>query len=217
MDSRAYIAKRAAQELHEGDIVNLGIGIPTQLVDYIPEDTKIFLHTENGILGVGPTPTGDKIDLDLVNAGKSPVSVEVGASYFDSATSFAMIRGGHIDVSVLGVLQIDESGRIANWAIPGQDILGVGGAMDLLEGSKKVIVTMQHLTRKGDAKIVQKLDYPQTSERSVDIIVTEMAVFHVEENGLKLVEIAEGYTLEDVKQGTTAKFQIGEQLLKEVR
>lgn len=217
MDSRAYIAKRAAQELQEGDIVNLGIGIPTQLVDYIPEGMKIYLHTENGILGVGPTPEKEEIDKDLVNAGKSPVSVEVGASYFDSATSFAMIRGGHIDVSVLGVLQIDERGRIANWAIPGKDILGVGGAMDLLEGSKKVIVTMQHLTRNGEAKIVQTLDYPQTSERAVDIIVTEMAVFYVEERGLKLVEIADGYTLEDVKRGTTASFHIGEQLLKEVR
>lgn len=217
MDSRRYIAKRAAKELSDGDIVNLGIGIPTQLVDYLPEDMSIYLHSENGILGVGPTPSEEEIDNDLVNAGKMPVSVREGAAYFDSATSFAMIRGGHIDVSVLGVLQIDEKGRIANWAIPRQDILGVGGAMDLLEGSKKVIVTMQHLTRNGAAKIVKQLDYPQTSERKVDIIVTEMAVFHVEDNSLKLVEIAADYTLKDIKNGTSANFNICESLLKGVK
>lgn len=208
MDSRDYIAKRAAKELGEGDIVNLGIGIPTRVVDFLSEDTTVHLHSENGVLGVGPTPTKEEEDFDLVNAGKLPITVKTGAAYFDSAASFSMIRGGHIDVSILGVLQVDEKGRIANWAIPGENILGVGGAMDLLEGSKRVIVTMQHLTRNGDIKIVKELAYPQTSERKVDVIITEMAVFKVTEKGLVLTEIAEGYTEEVVRKSTSASYEI---------
>ncbi len=208
MDSRDYIAKRAAKELKEGDVVNLGIGIPTRVVDFLSDETTVHLHSENGVLGVGPSPSEDEVDADLVNAGKLPITVKKGAAYFDSAASFSMIRGGHIDVSILGVLQVDERGKIANWAIPGENILGVGGAMDLLEGSKRVIVTMQHLTRNGEIKIVKELAYPQTSERRVDVIITEMAVFEVKDRGLVLREVAAGYTLEEVKKSTSASFEI---------
>lgn len=208
MDSRDYIAKRAAKELKAGDIVNLGIGIPTRVVDFLSQDTSVHLHSENGVIGVGPTPSEDEVDPDLVNAGKLPITVKTGAAYFDSAASFSMIRGGHIDVSILGVLQVDERGKIANWAIPGENILGVGGAMDLLEGSKRVIVTMQHLTRNAEIKIVKELAYPQTSERRVDLIITEMAVFEVRDQALVLTEIAEGYTLADVKKSTGASYEI---------
>ncbi len=207
VSSKVRIAERAARFLNNGDIVNLGIGIPTLVADYIAPQTSVFLHTENGILGVGPTPI-NKPDPNLVNAGKLPVTVMTGASYFDSATSFGMIRGGHIDISILGVLQIDEIGRIANWAVPGKAVLGVGGAMDLLEGSKKIIVTTLHTTKTGKPKIVKNLSYPITSERRVDVIITELAVFAVDDGGLILVEVAPGITVEKVKEKTEADFRI---------
>ena len=212
MNAKEYIAARAAKELNDGDIVNLGIGLPTLVADFLPKDKRIFLHSENGILGVGPTPDKDNIDPDLVNAGKLPVTILKGSSFFDSATSFAMIRGKHLDVAILGVLQVDRYGRIANWAIPGKSILGVGGAMDLLEGAKKVIVTMLHTTKNGDPKIVKELSYPITSERQVDVIVTELAVFRLDKEGLILTEIAPGKTLKDVELGTSAPFRIDEHL-----
>lgn len=212
MDARELIAARAAQELKDGNIVNLGIGIPTKVVDYLSSDVKIHLHSENGILGLGPSPKEDEIDPDLVNAGKLPVTIVEGSSFFDSPSSFAMIRGNHVDVAILGVLQVDQFGKIANWAIPGQNILGVGGAMDLLEGAKKVIVTTFHTTRKGESKIVETLSYPITSQRRVDVIITELAVFHVDEEGIILTEILEGSTLEDVKKHTDAPFRIANQL-----
>lgn len=208
MDVKSYIASRAAKELRNGDVVNLGIGIPTLVVDYLPKDVAIHLHSENGILGLGPTPTKENIDPDLVNAGKQPVTINKGSSFFDSSSSFAMIRGKHIDVAILGVLQVDQLGCIANWAIPGKSILGVGGAMDLLEGAKKVIVTMLHTTKNGDAKIVEELTYPKTSKRKVDVIVTELAVFHVDDKGLILKEIASGKTVKDVEKQTKASFRI---------
>jgi 3-oxoacid CoA-transferase/3-oxoacid CoA-transferase subunit B len=214
LNAKQYIAARAAKELKNGDIVNLGIGIPTLVADYIPADVKVFLHSENGILGVGPTPDQEQIDQNLVNAGKLPVTVLTGSSFFDSASSFAMIRGGHISVSILGVLQIDAIGRIANWAVPGKSVLGVGGAMDLLEGSKKVIVTTMHTNNQGKSKIVEDLTYPLTSERIVDLIITDLAVFAVKADGLHLIELSPGVSLEEVQQKTDASFHIAKSLNK---
>ncbi|MGG3470459.1 3-oxoacid CoA-transferase subunit B [Neobacillus pocheonensis] len=214
MSVKQYIAARAAKELKQGDIVNLGIGIPTLVADYIPSDVKVFLHSENGILGVGPTPDSEHIDPNLVNAGKLPVTVLEGSSFFDSASSFAMIRGGHVNVSILGVLQIDAKGQIANWAVPGKSVLGVGGAMDLLEGSKKVIVTTMHTNNEGESKIVKELTYPITSERSVDLIITDLAVFDVKEDGLYLIELSPGVSLEEVQKKTDAPFHIAESFKK---
>ncbi|MBV7504057.1 3-oxoacid CoA-transferase subunit B [Bacillus sp. sid0103] len=210
MNAKQYIAARAAKELRNGDIVNLGIGIPTLVADYIPSDIKVFLHSENGILGVGPSPDPEQIDQNLVNAGKLPVTVLEGSSFFDSASSFAMIRGGHVSVSILGVLQIDAIGRIANWAVPGKSVLGVGGAMDLLEGSKKVIVTTMHTNTQGESKIVKELTYPLTSERIVDLVITELAVFAVKEDGLHLIDLSPGISLEEVQQKTDSPFHISE-------
>lgn len=204
-DIKRMIAQRAAQELKSGDIVNLGIGIPTLVVDYLPADLDVYIHTENGMLGVGPSPDGEA-DPDLVNAGKLPITEDIGCSFFSSAESFAMIRGGHIDVAILGSLQVDGKGRVANWSVPGQAILGVGGAMDLLVGAKRVIVTMNHTTRDGQPKIVETCTYPLTAERQVDLIITELAVFGVEQDGLVLKELMPGATLEEVKAKTGAKF-----------
>ncbi|WP_163099981.1 3-oxoacid CoA-transferase subunit B [Peribacillus alkalitolerans] len=212
MSHKDFIARRAAQALNDGDIVNLGIGIPTLVADYLPDGITVFLHSENGILGVGPSPTPDQVDKNLVNAGKLPVTVEVGSSFFDSASSFAMIRGGHVDVSILGVLQVDEKGRVANWAVPGKSVLGVGGAMDLLEGSKKVIVTTLHTTKEGESKIVKELQYPITSERKVDLIITELAVFEVGEGGLTLIETAPGISVNHIQKHTEANFKVSENL-----
>lgn len=210
MSAKITIAKRAALALENNNIVNLGIGIPTLVADFLPDNIQVFLHSENGILGVGPTPEVDQIDRNLVNAGKLPVTIEEGAAFFDSASSFAMIRGGHVDVSILGVLQVDSQGRVANWAVPGKSVLGVGGAMDLLEGSRKVIVTTLHTTKEGQSKIVKTLQYPLTSERKVDLIITELAVFEVDVEGLILVERAPNITLEEIKIKTEADFRVKE-------
>lgn len=216
MSPKEIIARRAAKALVDRDIVNLGIGIPTLVADFVPSDIEVFLHSENGILGVGPSPKPEQLDKNLVNAGKVPVTVEVGASFFDSASSFAMIRGGHVDVSILGVLQVDEKGRVANWAVPGKGILGVGGAMDLLEGSRKIIVTTLHTTKEGQSKIVKKLQYPMTSERKVDFIITELAVFEVNGEGLVLIETAPGITIEHVKKHTEANFKVSLNMIGEM-
>ncbi|MFJ7365809.1 3-oxoacid CoA-transferase subunit B [Peribacillus frigoritolerans] len=198
------IAKRAAKELTGPCIVNLGIGIPTLVANYI-EDENIFFHTENGLLGVTEVDE-DKIDPNLVNAGKLPVGQSIGASFFNSAESFAMIRGGHIDVAILGVLQVGQTGEIANWAVPGKNIMGVGGAMDLLVGAKKVIVTMTHTSKEGKSKILKECTYPITSTRSVDMIITELAVFEVIDKQLKLIELMPGVTIEEVRVKTEADF-----------
>ncbi|MBL3645085.1 3-oxoacid CoA-transferase subunit B [Peribacillus frigoritolerans] len=198
------IAKRAAKELTDPCIVNLGIGIPTLVANYI-DDENVFFHTENGLLGVSEVDE-DKIDPNLVNAGKLPVGQSIGASFFNSAESFAMIRGGHIDVAILGVLQVGQTGEIANWAVPGKNIMGVGGAMDLLVGAKKVIVTMTHTTKEGKSKILKKCTYPITSTRSVDMIITELAVFEVIDKQLKLIELMPGVTIEEVRAKTEADF-----------
>src|SRR5215210_6287516 len=164
------IARRVAQQLKPGDVINLGIGLPTLVADFVPEDVKVFLHTENGMVGAGPTPEPERVDPELINAGKLPVTEDIGAAHFSSSESFAMIRGGHVSVTVLGVLQADRLGRIANWAIPGKPILGIGGAMDLLVGAKTVIVASTHQTKKGQPKIVEDCSSPTTGARPADLI-----------------------------------------------
>lgn len=209
-DVRELIAKRAAEELAPNAIINLGIGIPTLVADYIDDNTHI-LHTENGMLGVTSVAEAD-IDPQVVNAGKLPVGEAKGASYFSSADSFAMIRGGHIDVAILGALQIDSKGRIANWAIPGKDIIGVGGAMDLLEGAKKIIITTTHVANNGKPKFVDACTFPITSERIADTLITDLAVFQWQGDHYELVELMGESTLEDVKANTGATYTISEQL-----
>jgi 3-oxoacid CoA-transferase B subunit len=201
------IAYRVAGHLKPEDVINLGIGLPTLVADYVPEGVKVFLHTENGMVGAGPTPEPDKVDPELINAGKLPVTEDIGAAYFSSSESFAMIRGGHVSVAVLGVLQVDQLGRIANWAIPGKPILGVGGAMDLLVGAKTVIAATTHLTRNGDPKIVEECSFPLTGARPADLIVTEHATFSVDEEGLVLEEVASDSTFEWVRSNTPAPFR----------
>lgn len=207
------IAKRAAEEITPHSIVNLGIGIPTLVANYINDELHI-LHTENGMLGVTSVEV-DAIDPNIVNAGKLPVGEAKGASYFSSADSFAMIRGGHIDVAILGALQIDSKGRIANWAIPGKDIIGVGGAMDLLEGAKKIIITTNHIANDSSPKIVDECTFPITSERVADMIITDFAVFKWGGEHYELIELMGGNTIEDVKANTTAYYTINEKLLQE--
>jgi 3-oxoacid CoA-transferase B subunit len=201
------IARRVAQHLEPGDVINLGIGLPTLVADYVPEGVKVFLQTENGMVGAGPTPEPERVDPELINAGKLPVTEDIGAAYFSSSESFAMIRGGHVSVAVLGVLQVDRLGRIANWAIPGKPILGVGGAMDLLVGAKTVIVASTHLTKKGEPKIVEECSFPLTGARPTDLIVTEHATFSIDEEGLVLEEVAPHSTLEWVRSNTPTSFR----------
>ena len=203
-DMQHVIAKRVAQELEGPCVVNLGIGIPTLVAEYM-DAADIYLHTENGLLGVTDVEEAD-IDPNLVNAGKLPVGEAIGASYFNSSDSFAMIRGGHVDVAILGALQVEQSGVIANWAVPGKNIMGVGGAMDLLVGAKKVFVTMSHTSKDGGSKILKECTYPITSTRSVDMIFTELAVFEVVNKQLKLVELMPGATIEEVREKTEADF-----------
>lgn len=205
---RHCIAKRAAQELKDGDVVNLGIGIPTLVNDYIPSDITIHLHTENGMLEVGPTPPPEKADPQLINASRQPISELPGASYFDSGLSFAIMRGGHLDATIIGGLQVSQTGDLASWAIPGKPILGVGGAMDLVVGAKRVIVTTTHQTKNGEPKILPKCTYPLTARGEVDVLVTEHAVFRFEEGKMILVEIGDHLALEDLKSITPAEYEI---------
>jgi len=205
---KMLIAARAARELHAGEIVNLGIGIPNLIPGHLGADTKIFLHTENGLLGVGPRPSEDEIDPDLVDAAKRPITALPGASYFDSASSFAMIRGGHVDVAVLGALQVSERGDIANWAIPGKDVMGVGGAMDLVVGANRVVVTMTSTTPSGEPKLVRECTFPLTARGAVDVVVTEHAVFRFRDGSLNLTELLGGATVEDVDRVTEARYAI---------
>ena len=205
-DPKSRIATRAAQELRPGEVVNLGIGIPNLIPGFLGADTEIFLHTENGLLGVGPRPTEEDFDPDLIDAAKRPVTALPGASYFDSASSFAMIRGGHVDVAVLGALQVSERGDIANWAIPGKDVLGVGGAMDLVVGARRVIVTMTSTTPSGEPKLVRECTLPLTAREAVDVVVTERAVFRFRDGSLALTELLGGATVEDVDRVTEASY-----------
>jgi len=203
-DMQHLIAKRVAQELEGPCVVNLGIGIPTLVAEYMDAE-DIYLHTENGLLGVTDVEA-EEIDPNLVNAGKLPVGEAIGASYFNSSDSFAMIRGGHVDVAILGALQVEQTGVIANWAVPGKNIMGVGGAMDLLVGAKKVFVTMSHTSKDGSSKLLKECTYPITSTRSVDMIFTELAVFEVMDKQLKLVELMPGVSIEEVREKTEANF-----------
>ena len=207
-DPKSVIAARAAQELRPGEVVNLGIGIPNLIPGHLGAITKIYLHTENGLLGVGPRPEEDALDPDLVDAAKRPITALPGASYFDSASSFAMIRGGHVDVAVLGALQVGERGDIANWAIPGKDVLGVGGAMDLVVGARRVIVTMTSTTPTGEAKLVRECTFPLTAREAADVVVTEHAVFRVRDGSLVLTELLGESTVADVSSVTEARFTI---------
>jgi 3-oxoacid CoA-transferase B subunit len=210
-ESQENIAKRAAAELEPNSIVNLGIGIPTLVAKYV-DSNSVYFHTENGMLGVKELTSDEDFDPSLVNAGKLPISEDIGASYFNSGESFAMIRGGHVNVAILGALQVDEQGFIANWAIPGQNIMGVGGAMDLLSGAGKVIVTTNHNAKNGDSKIVTKCTYPITSLRKVDMIITELTVFTFNSGRLVLKELMPGVSLEEVRDRTKAAFEISESI-----
>ncbi|MGP4082704.1 3-oxoacid CoA-transferase subunit B [Pseudalkalibacillus sp. R45] len=214
MDKKELIAKKAAEQLTPHSIINLGIGIPTLVAKYLDEETY-YLHTENGLLGVTDVEEDD-VDPLLVNAGKLPVGEAIGASYFHSADSFAMIRGGHVDVAILGALQVDSHGRVANWAIPGKDILGVGGAMDLLVGAKKIIITTNHVAKDGSPKFVDKCIYPITSTRRADMIITDLALFKWNGNGYELTELICDTTLEEVEANTTASYQVSGQLHQKV-
>ncbi|AXN40835.1 3-oxoacid CoA-transferase subunit B [Peribacillus butanolivorans] len=194
-DKRHLIAKRISEELEEGQVVNLGIGIPTLVTQYLG-DQEIYLQSENGLLGIGPPPEEENLDIDLINAGKEPVTYLKGSSFFSSADSFALIRGGHVDVAILGVLQVDVHGEIANWAVPNQPILGVGGAMDLVTGAKKVIIAATLFNKNGEPKLVQNLTYKTSGIRRVDLFVSDYAVFEFTEDGVKVVEIIEDITIE---------------------
>src|SRR6201996_2711028 len=207
MDAQTIIARRVALELHAGDLVNLGIGIPTLVANYVPPELKVFFQSENGLIGTGPIPEQGMAHPLLTDAGGRPISALPGASTFDSSMSFALIRGGHVDVTVLGGLQVDAEGRLANWMIPGKMVPGMGGAMDLVSGARRVIVAMQH-TAKGKSKIVRRCALPLTSARPVDLVVTDMAVLNLENGRLKLFETAPGVSVAEVMAVTEAEIAI---------
>lgn len=211
--TQAFIAKRVAQELKDGDVINLGIGLPTKVANYVPEGMDVTFQSENGFVGLGPVPEEGKEDKDIVNAGGQYVTINEGGMFFDSATSFGIIRGGHVDATVLGALQVDQKGNLANWMIPGKMVPGMGGAMDLVVGAKKVIVAMEH-TVKGNPKILKECNLPLTAAGEVDLIITEMGVMEVTDKGLVLTEINPEYTVEDIKNATEAEFTVVDNLKK---
>jgi 3-oxoacid CoA-transferase subunit B len=212
MDKRERIIRRAARELKDGDFVNLGIGLPTLVANHIPPGIEVVLQSENGMLGVGPYPFEGEEDADLVNAGKETISEIRGCSYFDSAQSFAMIRGGHLDLTILGAFEVDEQGSLANWMVPGQRVKGIGGAMDLVAGAKRVVVTMEHTTREGRPKILRRCALPLTGVRVVHTIITELAVIEVARDGLWLREIAPETSVEAVQRVTEPLLRVSAEL-----
>lgn len=213
VEKQNFIARRVAKELLDGSVVNLGIGLPTKVANFVPEGRTVHFHSENGFIGLGPAQTAETFDPTIVNAGGQPVTVLPGACYFDSATSFGIIRGGHVDLTVLGALQVDEKGSIANYMIPGKMVPGMGGAMDLLSGAKKVIVAMEH-TAKGTPKLLKKCTLPLTAVEAVNLIITEMAVIKVVPEGFQLVEINPMYTLEQVQAATDAELMVSKDLIE---
>ena len=206
--TREQIARRAAQEIESGFYVNLGIGIPTLVANHIPADRNVVLQSENGLLGIGPYPLEDEVDPELINAGKETITMIPGSSLFCSAESFAMIRGGHIDLSILGGMEVSAQGDLANWVVPGKMVKGPGGAMDLVHGAKRVVVIMDHCSKNGEPKIVERCSLPLTGKKVVHRIITDMAVMDVTEHGLKLKEIAPGVTLAQVIEATGADLSI---------
>jgi 3-oxoacid CoA-transferase, B subunit len=210
-DIKEIIAARVAKELKDGDVVNLGIGLPTMVANFLPEGVSIVLQSENGIMGMGPAPESGKEDVDIVNAGAQYVSVNPGAMFFDSATSFGIIRGGHVDATILGALEVDQHGNLANWIVPGKMVPGMGGAMDLVVGAKKVIIAMQH-TQKGKHKILKECKLPYTAVGVVDMIITEMGVMEVTKDGIVLTELHPDFTVEQVQEATEAELIISPNL-----
>lgn len=215
-DTRLTIVKRAVQEINDGMNVNLGIGMPTLVANEIPQDFNVLLQSENGLLGIGPYPIDGQEDPDLINAGKETITTVPGSSFFDSAESFAMIRGGHIDLAILGGMEVSENGDLANWMIPGKMVKGMGGAMDLVNGAKRVVVIMEHVNKHGESKIKRECTLPLTGKQVVHRLITDLAVFDFTPNGMVLIETASGVTVEEVKQKTEATFTVS-QLLSEVR
>jgi acetate CoA/acetoacetate CoA-transferase beta subunit len=210
-DVKNIIAARAAKELNDGDVVNLGIGIPTLVVNFLPPGVDIILQSENGIMGMGPTPSPDEVNPDIVNAGGQPVTVKTGAMFFDSAVSFGIIRGGHVDATIMGALEVDEKGNLSSWIVPGKTIPGMGGAMDLAAAAKKVIVAMTH-TQKGAPKILKNCALPFTALGVVDMIITEMGVMEITPNGIVLTELHPSCTIEQIQEATEAKLFISPNL-----
>lgn len=208
---KKFIAKRVAQELHDGDVVNLGIGLPTLVADFVPEGVDITLHSENGFIGIGPAPDDEHADFYLVNAGGTPASINKNGAFFDSSVSFAIARGGHVDVTVLGALEVDEHGNIANWIVPGKKVPGMGGAMDLVVGAKKVIVAMEH-TNNGNKKLLKQCRLPLTAVGAVDRIITELAVIDITDDGFVLKEYNPRYTLEEIQNATEAHITVSPDL-----